>query len=148
MSGPTLVMMGRRQLALSNLDKVLYPASGFTKAQVIAYYARVAPVLLPHLKGRAVTLKRYPDGVDGQAFFSKNCPPVRDGDGTGGGYGGILPDRGRREPGVGGEPGRIGTPRSTGKGDGNEAGPTDGGDLRPRPRPAGRDNGVRATGRA
>src|SRR5690349_8826442 len=77
MSTPALVTIGKRRLALSNLDKVLYPASGFTKAQVIEYYAKVAPVLLPHLKGRAVTLKRFPDGVDGQAFFSKNCPPHR-----------------------------------------------------------------------
>jgi bifunctional non-homologous end joining protein LigD len=77
MSTSALVTVGKRRLTLSNLDKVLYPASGFTKAQVIEYYAKVAPVLLPHLKGRAVTLKRYPDGVDGQAFFSKNCPAHR-----------------------------------------------------------------------
>jgi len=61
-------------LKLSNLDKVLYPAAGFTKAEVIDYYARVAPVLLPHLADRFVTRKRYPDGVDATPFFEKNCP--------------------------------------------------------------------------
>lgn len=61
-------------IKLSNLDKVLYPATGFTKAQVIDYYARVAPVMLPHLRGRPVTLKRYPDGVEGEHFFEKECP--------------------------------------------------------------------------
>jgi bifunctional non-homologous end joining protein LigD len=63
-----------RKLALSNLDKVLYPAAGFTKAQVIDYYQRIAPVLLPHIAGRPVTIKRYPDGVDGKFFFQKNAP--------------------------------------------------------------------------
>ncbi|GFJ90059.1 hypothetical protein Prum_037010 [Phytohabitans rumicis] len=63
-----------RSLELSNLDKVLYPAVGFTKAEVINYYTRVAPVLLPHLRGRALTRKRYPNGVDGQSFFEKNKP--------------------------------------------------------------------------
>jgi bifunctional non-homologous end joining protein LigD len=62
------------QLALSNLEKVLYPSVGFTKAQVIDYYTRIAPVLLPHLRGRALTRKRYPDGVEGQVFFEKNAP--------------------------------------------------------------------------
>lgn len=61
-------------LKLSNLDKVLYPATGFTKAEVIDYYARVAPVLLRHCGDRFVTLKRYPDGVDSKPFFEKNCP--------------------------------------------------------------------------
>ncbi len=63
-----------RQVVLSNLDKVLYPAVGFTKGQVLDYYTRIAPVLLPHLEGRALTRKRYPDGVDGQVFFEKNAP--------------------------------------------------------------------------
>ncbi len=62
------------QVVLSNLDKVLYPAEGFTKGQVLDYYTRIAPVLLPHLAGRALTRKRYPDGVDGQVFFEKNAP--------------------------------------------------------------------------
>lgn len=66
-----------RPLKLSNLSKVLYPAVGFTKAQVIDYYVRVAPALLPHLKDRPLTLKRYPDGVDGQFFYEKNCPRHR-----------------------------------------------------------------------
>ena len=61
------------QVALTNLEKVLYP-DGFTKGQMIDYYTRIAPVLLPHLAGRAVTRKRYPDGVEGQVFFEKNAP--------------------------------------------------------------------------
>ncbi len=63
-----------RTLAVSNLEKVLFPEVGFTKAQVIDYYSRIAPVLLPHLAGRALTRKRYPDGVEGQVFFEKNAP--------------------------------------------------------------------------
>lgn len=61
-------------VTLSNLDKVFYPATGFTKGDVIAYYSEVAPVLLPHLKNRPITLKRYPDGVEGSFFFEKQCP--------------------------------------------------------------------------
>jgi bifunctional non-homologous end joining protein LigD len=61
-----------RRLRLTNLDKVLYPSTGFTKAEVIDYYRRVAPVMLPHLAGRPVTLRRYPDGVEGQSFYEKN----------------------------------------------------------------------------
>ncbi len=61
-------------LALTNLEKVLYPAVGFTKGEVLDYYTRVAPVLLPHLAGRALTRKRYPNGVDGPPFFEKNAP--------------------------------------------------------------------------
>ena len=59
---------------LSNLDKVLYPEAGFTKGQVLDYYTRIAPVLLPHLAGRPLTRKRYPNGVDGAFFFEKNAP--------------------------------------------------------------------------
>jgi bifunctional non-homologous end joining protein LigD len=66
-----------RELKLSNLDKVLYPAAGFTKAEVLDYYARIAPVLLPHLGDRFVTLKRYPDGVESPPFFEKNCPSFK-----------------------------------------------------------------------
>ena len=66
-------------LKLSNLDKVLYPASGFTKGEVIDYYARVAPVLLSHLGDRALTLRRFPDGVEGGSFYEKNCPKHRPG---------------------------------------------------------------------
>jgi bifunctional non-homologous end joining protein LigD len=66
-----------KHLSLSNLDKVLYPATGFTKGQVIDYYARIAPALLPHLKGRPVTMKRYPNGVDSEFFYEKNAPKHR-----------------------------------------------------------------------
>ncbi|HVL95627.1 MAG TPA: non-homologous end-joining DNA ligase [Solirubrobacteraceae bacterium] len=66
-----------RTLSLSNLGKVLYPAVGFTKGQVIDYYTRIAPVLLPHLRGRPLTLKRYPNGVDGGHFYEKQCPRHR-----------------------------------------------------------------------
>ena len=65
-----------RHLTLSNLDKVLYP-SGFTKAQVIDYMARIAPVAVPHLTGRALTFRRYPDGSDTAGFFEKRCPSHR-----------------------------------------------------------------------
>jgi bifunctional non-homologous end joining protein LigD len=66
-----------RQVKLSNLDKVLYPEVGFRKRDVIDYYARIAPFLLPHLEGRALTLKRYPNGVDAQFFYEKNAPSHR-----------------------------------------------------------------------
>jgi bifunctional non-homologous end joining protein LigD len=66
-----------RTLSLSNLDKVMYPAVGFTKGQVIDYYTRVAPALLPHLRDRPLTLKRYPNGVEGGHFFEKQCPSHR-----------------------------------------------------------------------
>lgn len=66
-----------KRIALSNLSKVLYPAAGFTKAQVIDYYTRIAPVLLPHLRGRPLTLKRYPNGVQAGFFYEKNCPSHR-----------------------------------------------------------------------
>ena len=63
-----------RELELSNLDKVLYPAAGFTKGEVIDYYTRIAPVLLPHLRDRPLTRIRYPNGVEEQFFFEKNAP--------------------------------------------------------------------------
>ncbi len=66
-----------RPVRLSNLGKVLYPEAGFTKGQLIDYYVRIAPVLLPHLKGRPLTLKRYPNGVTGMYFYEKNCPSHR-----------------------------------------------------------------------
>jgi bifunctional non-homologous end joining protein LigD len=72
-----VVTVEGRELALSNLDKVLYPEAGFSKGQVIDYYARVAEVLLPHLRGRPLTMKRYPDGVDGGHFYEKRCPSHR-----------------------------------------------------------------------
>jgi bifunctional non-homologous end joining protein LigD len=71
------VEVGGRRLKLSNLDKVFYPAVGFTKGQVIDYYRRVASALLPHLRDRPLTLKRYPDGVEGQFFYEKQCPSYR-----------------------------------------------------------------------
>ena len=71
------VQVEGRDLTLTNLAKVLYPADGFTKAEVLDYYQRISPVLLPHIAGRPVTLKRYPDGVDGESFFAKHAPAGR-----------------------------------------------------------------------
>ena len=71
------LIVGDRKIQVSNLDKVLYPKAGFTKGQVIDYYIRVAPVLLPHLRDRPLTMKRYPDGVEGEFFYEKNCPSHR-----------------------------------------------------------------------
>jgi bifunctional non-homologous end joining protein LigD len=68
-----------RTLSLSNLDKVMYPATGFAKGEVIDYYTRVAPVLLAHLRDRPLTLKRYPNGVEGGHFYEKQCPSHRPG---------------------------------------------------------------------
>jgi bifunctional non-homologous end joining protein LigD len=73
-SGKTTVQVGDRRLVITNLTKILYPQTGFTKGEVLDYYARVAPVLLPHLAGRPLTRKRYPNGVDGPSFFEKNAP--------------------------------------------------------------------------
>jgi bifunctional non-homologous end joining protein LigD len=72
-----VITVGRRRIEVSNLDKVMYPATGFTKGDVIRYYRDIAPVLLAHLKSRPVTLKRYPDGVEGNFFYEKRCPPHR-----------------------------------------------------------------------
>ena len=66
--------IGGRSLTLTNLDKVLYPRAGFTKAAVVDYYRRIAPVLLPHLRRRALTMVRWPDGVEGASFFEKHVP--------------------------------------------------------------------------
>ena len=71
------ITVGGRKLEVSNLDKVFYPGPGFTKGDVIDYYRSISPVLLPHLKGRPVTLKRYPDGVEGFSFYEKSCPEHR-----------------------------------------------------------------------
>jgi bifunctional non-homologous end joining protein LigD len=71
---PITEVEGRR-VPLSNLEKVLYPATGFTKGELLHYYATTAPVLLPHLRDRALSFLRYPDGPDGQLFFAKNVPP-------------------------------------------------------------------------
>ena len=77
MSSSPMVEIQGRQLKLSNLDKVLYPATGFTKGQVVDYYAHIAPALVPHLAGRPLTLKRYPNGVDSEFFFEKNATAHR-----------------------------------------------------------------------
>ena len=77
MSTPTIVEVEGRKLKLTNLDKVLYPAAGFTKGQVLDFYVRIAPVLVPHLTGRPLTMKRYPEGVDHEYFFEKNAPMHR-----------------------------------------------------------------------
>src|SRR6201986_3437274 len=71
------VQVDGRDLTLTNLARVLYPADGFTKAEVLDYYQRVSVVLLPHVAGRPMTLKRYPDGVDDQSFFAKHAPAGR-----------------------------------------------------------------------
>jgi bifunctional non-homologous end joining protein LigD len=73
----TLVNIDGQELKLSNLDKVFYPDTGFTKGEMLDYYIRVAPFLLPHLVGRPVTLKRYPDGAEAEFFYQKECPPHR-----------------------------------------------------------------------
>jgi bifunctional non-homologous end joining protein LigD len=79
MSAPTIVEVEGRKLKLTNLEKVLYPAAGFTKGQVVDFYVRIAPVLVPHLAGRPLTMKRYPEGVgaDQEYFFEKNAPMHR-----------------------------------------------------------------------
>lgn len=72
-----VVDIDERRLSLSNLEKELYPSYGFTKARVLEYYTKVSPFILPHLKDRALTLKRYPDGVNKDFFFEKRCPSHR-----------------------------------------------------------------------
>jgi bifunctional non-homologous end joining protein LigD len=73
--GRIRVRVEEKVLTLSNLGKVLYPRQGFTKGEMIDYYTRIAPVLLPHLRDRPVTRKRYPDGMAGRSFFEKDAPP-------------------------------------------------------------------------
>jgi bifunctional non-homologous end joining protein LigD len=73
----TELEVGGKRLPVSNLNKIFYPKVGFTKGQVIDYYIRIAPVLLPHLKDRPLTLKRYPNGVEGEFFYEKRCPSFR-----------------------------------------------------------------------
>jgi bifunctional non-homologous end joining protein LigD len=75
--GALLVLVDGRRLKLTNWDKVLYPEAGFTKGDLIAYYARIAPLVLPHLRDRPLTLKRYPNGVDAQYFYEKQSPSHR-----------------------------------------------------------------------
>jgi bifunctional non-homologous end joining protein LigD len=78
-AGSRQVEVDGRELKLTNLDKVLYPKAGFSKGEVVDYYAKVAPALVPHLAGRALTLRRFPEGVDDTeaAFFEKRCPKHR-----------------------------------------------------------------------
>jgi len=76
-TAPTIVEVEGRKLKLTNLEKVLYPAAGFSKGQVVDYCVRIAPALLPHLRGRPLTMKRYPEGVDREYFFEKNAPKHR-----------------------------------------------------------------------
>ncbi len=104
-----------KTVPVSNLKKVYYPDAGFTKGEVIAYYMQIAPVLLPHLKGRPLTLKRYPNGVDAPFFYEKQCPPhprIRQDNQSGApsrtGPRGILPGREFADAGLGGEPRRPG----------------------------------------
>jgi bifunctional non-homologous end joining protein LigD len=76
-NGGAEIELEGRTLKLSNLDKVLYPKAAFSKAQVVDYYLRISPWLLPHLRDRPLTLKRYPDGVEADFFYEKNCPKHR-----------------------------------------------------------------------
>ena len=78
---------GKRELRLSNLDKVFWPDEGITKGDLIDYYRQVAPVLVPHLRDRPFTMRRYPDGVVGKAFFQKDAPVA---------HAGLDPDLPRR----------------------------------------------------
>ena len=146
-----------RTLKISNLDKVLYPRTGTTKGEVLNYYAQVAPVLLPHLKDRAVTRIRWPHGVADKSFFEKNTPAgtpswVRTAQGADDRVAGQLAARrppglpDRRRPGhadLAGQPGRAGAPRPPVDGQPQRpaAQPEPAGD-RPRPRRAGRAPGV------
>ncbi len=77
MSKKAELVVEDRTLAVSNLDKVLWPKAGFTKGEMIHYYIQIAPVLLPHLKDRPLTMKRYPNGVEKEFFYEKNCPTHR-----------------------------------------------------------------------
>ncbi|MGH9081486.1 MAG: non-homologous end-joining DNA ligase [Acidimicrobiales bacterium] len=73
-AGSVRTTVDGRELTISNLDKVLYPSTGFTKGEMIEYYARIAPVMLAHVRDRPLTMKRFPDGVEGQSFFEKHRP--------------------------------------------------------------------------
>ena len=117
------VKIENRQLSLSNLDKVLYPETGFTKGEVIDYYTRIAPVLLPHLADRPLTVKRYPNGVDEPFFFEKNAARgtpdwVRTESPAGAGFDHeprahrLRRRRGAGHAGVAGQPGRARTARA------------------------------------
>jgi bifunctional non-homologous end joining protein LigD len=77
MAKKTALEIEGKSVAVSNLEKIYYPKAGFTKGEVLNYYIKIAPVLLPHLKGRPLTLKRYPNGVDAPFFYEKQCPKPR-----------------------------------------------------------------------
>ncbi|MDQ6622506.1 MAG: non-homologous end-joining DNA ligase [Verrucomicrobiota bacterium] len=79
MADKTELIVDGKKLPVSNLNKVLWPKAGFTKGQMIDYYIRIAPVLIPHLQDRPLTLKRYPNGVEQEFFYEKNCPSHRPG---------------------------------------------------------------------
>ncbi len=74
---PTASRWGDASSRSPTSTRCLWPATGTTKGEMLTYYARIAPVLVPHLTGRAITLKRYPDGVEGASFFEKNCPSYK-----------------------------------------------------------------------
>ena len=152
------VSVAGRSLGLSNLDKVLYPDMGFTKGEVIDYYTRVADVLLPHLAGRALTVIRFPNGIEGHSFFEKNAPKstpdwVRTVTLPGAGFDQepghdrLHRRRGAGHPGLAGQPGRAGNARAPVAGrrrrHGVAGGPTR---RRPRPRAAGGTGRVRRGG--
>ena len=121
------VTVDGRELKLSNLEKVLYPQTGFTKREVIDYYAAIAPVLLPHLRDRPLTVKRWPDGVEGKSFFQKQAPAHRpdwvpDRDGARGAKADRLPARpGPADAGVACEPGGPRTAHAAGARRGDRA---------------------------
>ena len=69
-----VIAVDERDLAISNVDKVYYPESGFTKGEVIAFYSEIADAILPHLRDRPLTLKRFPEGISGEHFYEKNAP--------------------------------------------------------------------------
>ena len=69
-----VTQVGKRRIELSNLNKVLYPDDGIIKAQLIEYYFKIAPTILAHVKGRPLSLVRYPDGIGGESFYQKNRP--------------------------------------------------------------------------
>ena len=147
----SVVEIDGRQLKVTNLDKVLYPDAGFTKAEVIDYYVRIAPVMLPHIGDRGVTLRRYPNGVDEQSFFEKRCPSHRpEWIGTFAGPGRpqrhhrLLRPRLRRRAGVVGQHGRARDPRADGPRRRHRV--ADDVRVRPRPGPAHRHPRVRRGG--
>ena len=141
-----------RRLSLSNLDKVMYPEAGFTKGQLIDYYTRIAPVLLPHLRGHPLTLKRYPERRGGPVLLREAVPVAPPGVGPERGDPGepeddrLLPLRRPPDARLAGQPRRPrAAPVAVARG-GDRAADRDG--VRPRPRAAGRHRRVLRGGRA